>query len=780
MTQNLGDAVLTLRADGKPLDADMDGAQRNVGGRMKSMGAGMAVAGGAMTLAITRPLIGFAKTAADELEQIQASNAQTTAALGRMDGTLLTMGGVQKLAGELQKLSGIDDQAIQGAQNMILTLGALDTSTQAGADTFDTASRAAVNMAEAMKMDVGAAGKQIAKSMAAASEGTLLLPRSMKLGGEATKKLEAQLAKTSDAGERQALVAEAIGQKFAGAANLTANDKWEILEDRFAGIGAALLTQLLPYVERFTGFLSRALGYFEGLSPTMQKVVAVGLALVAALGPILLIGGSLMMVLPAIGALFTALLGPVGLIILGIVAVGAALITLWRKNEAFRNGVKAAWADVRSSVSQILTQLKATLSQWVAWAKQIWAQHGEQIKQTASAAFGAMRTIIEGRLKTIKGYVQMWLGIFRGDWGAAWNGLKTMLSGVWDTIKGIVSLALTGIKAVWSVQWNSLKAIVSAAWNGIVAAVKAAGSKLTSAISSLVGDAKAKAYEIGTAIIDGIVQGIKAGAGRIASAAKGAANDALNSAKGALGINSPSKVMHDKVGVPIAEGIAAGITKGGAKVTKATKNLVSKLDAQLTKAALRFSRLMSGLDLASALAGDADAAKLQAKLDANKTRIASLQGVMNSKGISRTRRMELEQEIASLARENTGLQGEINGIAADAAEALNAKTEQAKEDARALADAQHEAENLRREALGLMSQEDEAKLDAMNAIRASAGLVALKPGESASATPTTSKAPSVAATPGVSITQNFASNPDPFVASRRAQFAAATAGMVPS
>ena len=62
--------------------------------------------------------------------------------------------------------------------------------------------------------------------------------------------------------------------------------------------------------------------------------------------------------------------------------------------------------------------------------------------------------------------------------------------------------------------------------------------------------------------MQGIANGIKAGASWIADAARDAAKAALDAAKGFLGIHSPSRVMADEVGLPMAQGLAAGFADG--------------------------------------------------------------------------------------------------------------------------------------------------------------------------------------------------------------------------
>jgi len=64
---------------------------------------------------------------------------------------------------------------------------------------------------------------------------------------------------------------------------------------------------------------------------------------------------------------------------------------------------------------------------------------------------------------------------------------------------------------------------------------------------------------LGSDIISGIVSGIAGAAGNLFNSLKNLASNALEAAKSALNINSPSKVFRDIVGRGISEGIAAGI-----------------------------------------------------------------------------------------------------------------------------------------------------------------------------------------------------------------------------
>ena len=77
---------------------------------------------------------------------------------------------------------------------------------------------------------------------------------------------------------------------------------------------------------------------------------------------------------------------------------------------------------------------------------------------------------------------------------------------------------------------------------------------------------------LASAIVEGMVSGLAAGAGKIVSQAKSMAQSALNAAKGALGINSPSKEFI-KVGEWSGEGLGMGFVSSGRVAAKAAADM---------------------------------------------------------------------------------------------------------------------------------------------------------------------------------------------------------------
>lgn len=80
--------------------------------------------------------------------------------------------------------------------------------------------------------------------------------------------------------------------------------------------------------------------------------------------------------------------------------------------------------------------------------------------------------------------------------------------------------------------------------------------------------------QMGRDMMKGLADGITSGAGAVVDAMKNAATGAVNSAKKALGIASPSRVLAEQVGVHIPGGIAMGVDDASGEVEAATQAAV--------------------------------------------------------------------------------------------------------------------------------------------------------------------------------------------------------------
>ena len=104
-------------------------------------------------------------------------------------------------------------------------------------------------------------------------------------------------------------------------------------------VGTVILDAVAPAVEKIGKFFTDLSDKFKNLSPETQKTILAFAGIVAAAGPLLVVIGTLITLAPAIGAAFTLMMGPVGLIIAGLTAIAVIIYKNWA-------GIKAALIKV--------------------------------------------------------------------------------------------------------------------------------------------------------------------------------------------------------------------------------------------------------------------------------------------------------------------------------------------------------------------------------------------------------------------------------------------------
>lgn len=141
-------------------------------------------------------------------------------------------------------------------------------------------------------------------------------------------------------------------------------------------------------------------------------------------------------------------------------------------------------------------------------------------------------------------------------------------------ITAIAALA-AGIIYLWNTNEGFRKAVIKA-WEGIQDSVLGAIDKVRETVSSW--------KQLGSDIIDGIKEGVITAAKRLVTAVVDAVKGALKAAKNFLGINSPSRLFQDEIGLNIGYGMASGIAASAQAVNAAMADLNRQLvaDARIT------------------------------------------------------------------------------------------------------------------------------------------------------------------------------------------------------
>lgn len=190
--------------------------------------------------------------------------------------------------------------------------------------------------------------------------------------------------------------------------------------------------------------------------------------------------------------------------------------------------------------TQIIGTVMSIWNSVSGWLKQKWLE----IKVVAAFLWDQVKTMIINPIMNVwHEIVSIWNKI--AGWIAQkWLEVKVVATYLWNEIKSAIIMPIIG--ATLAVD-NQIRKIGSSIWNGL----KSAWNSVKEVGSWFLG--------IGSSIVHGIVSGISNAAGYLYDTLRNLASNALQSAKDFLGINSPSKLFADHVGMGIAEGVAQGV-----------------------------------------------------------------------------------------------------------------------------------------------------------------------------------------------------------------------------
>jgi len=187
------------------------------------------------------------------------------------------------------------------------------------------------------------------------------------------------------------------------------------------------------------------------------------------------------------------------------------------------------WEQLQGIIDVAVKLINATIVPAFSFIAGFIQEHSDTILRVLSNVWTAIKAAIDIALTLIKGVLTVALQLIQGDWSGAWETIKETAARIWDDIKAILGAA-----------WDNIKA--------------------------LFGGFASDALQLGADMINGIVDGVKNAASHLANSVANAAKDALDAAKHALGISSPSKLFADEVGANITAGIALGIDQGADQI----------------------------------------------------------------------------------------------------------------------------------------------------------------------------------------------------------------------
>jgi len=218
-----------------------------------SISGGMKLAAGALAAAgLGTMFAGFISDAA-ESAKIGRLTTQVIKSTGGAAG--ITAKQVGDLATAISNKTGVDDEAIQSASNLLLTFTNVRNEAGKGNDIFNRTTQIATDMSAALGTDASKSAMQLGKALNDPIKGVSALSR---VGVSFTAQQKAQIKTLVESGNTlgaQKVILAEVGKEFGGAAEAAANpmDRLKVIA---GNLGEQIGGYLLPYVGQFADFIS--------------------------------------------------------------------------------------------------------------------------------------------------------------------------------------------------------------------------------------------------------------------------------------------------------------------------------------------------------------------------------------------------------------------------------------------------------------------------------------------------------------------------------------------
>jgi hypothetical protein len=299
-SKKLASLIIKISANSAQAQKELQTLEAKVG----DFGKSMQRLGSSLTKYVTVPL-----TAITGLS-VKAANTQLQAET-RLLAALKNRHDVQQRlisqASEIQSRTTYGDEAIIEQQAYLAALGLTE-------EQIRQTIEASVQLSAAMGIELESAVHNLAKTYSGLA-GEL---------GESMPALREMTAEQLKSGEAIRFVNREY-KGFAEAVADTGAGSLQQLKNKIGDLAEKLGTALLPIIAKLAEWLGAIVDWFNNLSPATQEVIAQMVALAAALGPVITIGGKLLTLIPMLKAGLIALSGPVGLMATAFVALAAAI-----------------------------------------------------------------------------------------------------------------------------------------------------------------------------------------------------------------------------------------------------------------------------------------------------------------------------------------------------------------------------------------------------------------------------------------------------------------------
>ncbi len=286
--------------------------------------------------------------------------------------------------------------------------------------------------------------------------------------------------------------------KMVGIGMILAGIMWALLAPIIAvstfissGFVAALI-QAVGHIGRFLG----AGRILQGILNILRGAFSLLVSPIANIGRLL----------PLLGTAFSALTGPVGIVIGVILALVGVIVYLWKTNEDFRNMIINAWNGIVSAISGAVNSI-------INWFTQLWAS----IQQTLQPIMPLLQQLGQLFMEVLGGLVMGAIQLVIGAFQSLWLAVSVIFTAIGAIVSSVVQLLvglftafiqlLTGdFSGAWLTLQTTIQNVMMTIWNAIVSIWTQISEFIFNTLNSILGTNITSWSQIWSAIVQYVTQ----------------------------------------------------------------------------------------------------------------------------------------------------------------------------------------------------------------------------------------------------------------------------------
>jgi TP901 family phage tail tape measure protein len=292
-------------------------------------------------------------------------------------------------------------------------------------------------------------------------------------------------------------------------------EKLKMLKNQLTLVGASFADVFIPVLEKALGPLQRLVATFQNLSPGMRSFIVTTLAIVAAIGPMLILVAKAIQVYAALRSIIIAvraaqiglnlamIANPIGLIVLAVVALVAAFVIAYKRSEAFREIVDKIGATVRDNLIRAFDWLKRTVNELWPVVQSVFAS----IKPVLEAIGGVIQTAVTIYVRALSTYIRAWVTVFR----EAYELIRPVAVLIGGLVKDYIVANVKAVGVAIDVAkagFNAFKNAVISVRDALAGPLSRIGDMIETSITGAVNGVKTAIRGI-TGVFEAVISGIQ-------------------------------------------------------------------------------------------------------------------------------------------------------------------------------------------------------------------------------------------------------------------------------